>query len=141
MAIGKFVNTGYAWEYLELTKEETEEILGRTLKNNKDIFLNCIGKACEIAEEKHITREDSIIIEIARSLFEKTGISSFTEILSVLDKNASEIKKKKEKPIFKPDPKIEKKLDKILKNEEKKKEEESLVEKAFRKVEEENGSN
>jgi hypothetical protein len=138
MPIGKFVNTGYAWEYLELTKKETEEILERNLKNNKEIFLRCIEKACEIAEEKHFTREGSVILEIAKPLFEKTGISSFTEILSVLDKNASEIKKKKEKPIFKPDPKTEKKVSEVLTGKEKETvPEESMVEKAFRKVEEE----
>jgi hypothetical protein len=89
--LSKTINIAGIWNRINLTEEETAEVMEKLLERNCEILSKCEAKAHEYNKvmQSHIS-----YAEIVKMLYDKQSIASFTALSNALDDKAFNIRNK-----------------------------------------------
>lgn len=89
--LSKTINIAGIWHRINLTEEETAEVMEKLLEKNCDILSKCEAKA---QEYNKVMRSQLSYAEIVKMLYEKQSIASFTALSNALDDKSFNMKNK-----------------------------------------------
>jgi hypothetical protein len=91
MKLARTINILGTWNRINLTEEETEEIIEKLLEDNCNILSKCEDKAKQYCK---VMGSPLSYLEIVKMLFDKTGIALFTALSNALDDKSFNMKNK-----------------------------------------------